>query len=74
MKIYYCEKITDAGITALARGLPQLQSLYISDCGNITDEGIRALATGCTQLRRNHWDSRRWDAEYHAHESRHIIV
>ena len=31
--------ITDEGIRAVARGLPQLQSLDIGFCVNITDEG-----------------------------------
>ena len=31
-------------------GLPQLQSLDISECGKITDEGITALANECPQL------------------------
>ena len=46
-----CRNITDEGITAVARGCTQLQSLNISYnfSGNITDEGIRALASGCPQ-------------------------
>jgi F-box/leucine-rich repeat protein 2/20 len=46
-----CDKITDAGIRAVATGCPQLQSLSIGYDGNkITDEGIAALATECPQL------------------------
>ena len=37
-------------LMTIANGLPQLQSLNISDSDYITDAGIRAVATGCTQL------------------------
>ena len=42
----------DVKLISIASGLPQLQSLNISDsyCDNITDEGIRALANGLSQL------------------------
>jgi hypothetical protein len=43
-------KIDDTHLMTIANGLPQLQSLNISDCYRITDEGIRAVATGLPQL------------------------
>ena len=43
-------KVDNAKLMTIANGLPQLQSLNISECDNITDEGIRAVATGSTQL------------------------
>ena len=42
--------VDDAQLVSIANGLPQLQSLDISDCGNITDAGITALANGLPQL------------------------
>ena len=49
-----CRNITDAGIRALANGLPQLRSLDIGGCGKITDEGIRVLVNGCLNYNLNY--------------------
>jgi hypothetical protein len=43
-------KVDNTELMTIANGLPQLQSLDISECWWITDAGIIALATGCTQL------------------------
>ena len=42
--------VNNTELISIANGLPQLQSLDISNCYNITDEGIRAVATGLPHL------------------------
>ncbi|ONK55780.1 uncharacterized protein A4U43_C10F910 [Asparagus officinalis] len=45
--------VTDAGLVALGRGLPFLQSLLdVSCCRKITDKGVKAIALGCNDLRK----------------------
>ena len=43
-------RVDNAQLISIARGLPQLQSLNLSNCWNITDEGITAVAIGLSQL------------------------
>ena len=43
-------KVDNAQLISIASGLPQLQSLNLSNCWNITDEGIRVVASGLPQL------------------------
>ena len=45
-----CYNITDAGVSALARGCPQLTSINLRCCYKMTDAGVSALAQGCPQL------------------------
>ena len=47
----------DAQLISIANGLPQLQSLNLSNCWNITDEGITAVANGLPQLQSLNIDS-----------------
>jgi hypothetical protein len=46
-----CYKITDAGLSDLARGCPQLTSIDLGFCDKITDTGRNALRQGCPQLK-----------------------
>ena len=53
-----CDKVTDAGvsalgagcISALGAGCGQLQSIHLGDCDKVTDAGVSALGAGCGQL------------------------
>eukprot|EP00899_Mesostigma_viride_P015777 jgi/Mesvir1/241/Mv13584-RA.1 len=48
-----CPNITDAGITALAGGCQQLESLHLSCISeHVTDVGFAAIAQGCPRLKR----------------------
>ena len=38
-----CDKVTDAGISALGHGCGQLQSIDLRGCDKVTDVGISAL-------------------------------
>ena len=46
-----CNKVTDAGISALVAGCGQLQSINLGDCDQVRDAGISALGAGCGPLR-----------------------
>ena len=50
INLYNCRKMTDAGVSALARGCPQLTSINLDRCNKMTDAGLSALARGCPQL------------------------
>jgi hypothetical protein len=43
--------MTDAGLSDLARGCPQLTSIDLGFCDKITDTGRNALRQGCPQLK-----------------------
>ena len=45
-------KVDNAQLISIANSVPQLQSLYISECDDdkITDKGVRAVAIGCPRL------------------------
>ena len=45
-----CDKVTDAGISALSAGCGQLQNIYLKGCIKVTEAGISALGTRCGQL------------------------
>ena len=47
---FLCNKVTDAGISALGAGCCQLQSINLSYCDKVTDISISALSVGCGQL------------------------
>ena len=40
-------RFTDASVTALAAGCPQLTSVNLAYCNQITDASVAALAAGC---------------------------
>ena len=42
--------ITDAGVTAIAKGCPALTSIDLGNCCHITDKGVAALAVACKKL------------------------
>jgi hypothetical protein len=46
----YCSNITDAGLTEVGRGCPNLQTLNLSCCRNITDAGLMEVGRGCQNL------------------------
>ena len=46
INICNCDKVTDAGVSALGHGCGQLQSVDLSFCINVTDAGISALGHG----------------------------
>ena len=46
-----CNKVTDAGISALGAGCGQLQSINLGSCNAVTDAGVSVLGAGCGQLR-----------------------
>ena len=46
-----CDRVTDAGVSALGAGCGQLQSIKLSGCREVTDAGVSALGAGCGQLR-----------------------
>ena len=48
--VSYCDKVTDAGKSALSAGCRQLQSIDLGSCDKVTDAGISALSAGCRQL------------------------
>ena len=43
-------KVTDVGVSALAAGCGQLQSIVLQGCSLVTDIGVSALGAGCGQL------------------------
>ena len=45
-----CRRFTDASVTALAAGCPQLTSVNLTACQQITNASVAALAAGCPQL------------------------
>ena len=45
-----CNRLTDAGVSALGRECGQLQTITLSGCYQVTDAGISALGHGCGQL------------------------
>jgi hypothetical protein len=43
-------EVTDDGLSGIAKGCPNLQSLIIKGCVNISDVGIEMVAKGCPNL------------------------
>lgn len=43
-------RVTDAGLTAVARGFPSLRVLSLWDCPSVSDEGLVQIAGGCPLL------------------------
>jgi hypothetical protein len=46
-----CEKITDAGVSCLARATPSLEDIDLTNCKHVTDEGLKSLGTHCPNLK-----------------------
>ena len=46
----YCKQVSDAGLSSVARGCPQLSSLNLWGCKQVTDAGVSSVAQGCPQL------------------------
>ncbi len=51
LNLYYCYKITDAGIKNLAEGCKWLETLDLSYCYNVTDDGVNSLVAKCKWLK-----------------------
>ena len=45
-----CRRLTDVGVSAIARGCPYLTTIVLNSCSSITDMGISAIAQGCPHL------------------------
>ena len=45
-----CNKVTDAGVSALGAGCGLMQSVDISGCNKVTDAGMSVLGAGCGLL------------------------
>jgi hypothetical protein len=45
-----CKLVTDAGVTALAKGCAQLQSLGLHGCADITVAALNSVVTHCRYL------------------------
>ncbi|CAK8681443.1 unnamed protein product [Clavelina lepadiformis] len=45
------DQVTTAGVVALSKGCPLLQTVYLRRCCNVTDEALRALAENCPNLK-----------------------
>jgi hypothetical protein len=43
-------QVTDAGIAALAAGVPRLRVLVIDECLKLTDAALMLVADGCREL------------------------
>ena len=43
MDFYYCDKLTDAAVTALATHCAQLTSVDFRGCGKLTDAGRKMI-------------------------------
>ncbi|XP_071454401.1 F-box/LRR-repeat protein 14-like [Hetaerina americana] len=50
LDVSFCEKIGDAGLGHVSRGLFALRSLSLGACGRVTDEGLARVAETLTEL------------------------
>ena len=50
LDVSFCHLITDEGLLAIARNMPELELLAMSQCSDVTEEGVQAVAKGCRKL------------------------
>ena len=50
LNLYWCDKLTDEAIKAIAANCPSLTKLSCGRCKNLTDESIKAIAAKCPSL------------------------
>ena len=45
-----CFRVTDIGLSVIARRCPQLRKIELRNCKEVTNAGVQAIATKCTSL------------------------
>ena len=49
-----CFRVTDIGLSVIARRCPQLRRIELRNCKEVTNAGVQAIATKCTSLSNLH--------------------